>query len=73
MDILLWFFILLPALMLLEAKRSIRHYILSGKLFFGEAHERRLKTRTLVFLSLWLLSLPLSCIAFILIIVRWWS
>lgn len=70
-DVLLWLIFLLPFIMLLEAKRSVRNFILSGKLFFAESHELRLKTRTILFLGFWLASLPLSLISLVIILLRW--
>jgi hypothetical protein len=70
-EILLIACVFTPFLMLLEAKRSIRRYIFSGKLFFGDSHEIRMKPRTLWFLACWLASLPLSIIALIVLLLRW--
>ncbi len=70
-DILLIAFVVAPFLMLLEAKRSVRRFIFSGKLFFGDSHEIRMKPRTLWFLACWLASLPLSIIALIVLLLRW--
>lgn len=68
---LLWFLILLPGIMLLEAKHSVRKYILSGKLFFAPTHERRLSNKTILFLATWLASLPISLLAFVALVIRW--
>lgn len=70
-DVVLWVLILFPGLMLLEAKQNVRRYILSGKVFFGATHELRLGTKTILFLSIWLVSLPISFAAFVVLIIRW--
>lgn len=70
-DVILWLLILLPGILLLEAKRSVRKYIFSGKLFFGFSNELKLSQRTIVFLAVWLGSVPISFIAFVIILFRW--
>lgn len=72
-DLILLALIVLPFIMLLEAKQNVRSYIFSGKLFFGGSHEVVMKPRTQLFLAIWLLSIPASIGAIVLLLFRWYS